>query len=187
MGLDPVTYASPNPPLPAFLGLIQNATTAQALVKTRALGAVAARNAAVDVLYQGIETQAAYVQGLANATPSRAVTLIENAGFLVAKSSARSKPMLALTAGKQPGIVYADACLKLLLAASGTSKPHQHRFFTWQTTLDGGKTFVNAPPTGGVKTTFQGLPSLAMVGVRVSMIIGGVAGEWSQVVSILVP
>jgi hypothetical protein len=43
---DKVTYAGANPTVPAFLVLIQNVTTAQLVVPTRAIGAAATRDVA---------------------------------------------------------------------------------------------------------------------------------------------
>ncbi len=61
------------------------------------------------------------------------------------------------------------------------------RFFNWQSTGDGGKTFVTLPSTPKSKTTVANLPPLTTYGFRVCVTNSdGVMGEWSQIVSFLV-
>jgi hypothetical protein len=56
------------------------------------------------------------------------------------------------------------------------------RYFNWQYTFDGGKSFVPMPSTTRSKSLLQGLTPLTTVGVRVSMTNSEGPGEWSQVV-----
>jgi hypothetical protein len=137
---DKVTYAAPQPPMAAFQILIQNLSTAQQLVKTRVAGATAARNVQRDLLFTAMGSELIYVQGLADAsaTPARAISIIQNAGLVVAQVPVHVKVPLALALGKQPGSVVCDANVSLLIGA-GTAKPSQSRFFNWSYTLDGGK------------------------------------------------
>ena len=182
---DPATYAAPNPPLATFLTLIENVRQAQLLVPTRAIGAAAARDAARDLLFTAAEMERLYVQTLVDANQSRAVTLIENAGLVVARFPVRQKPLLALDNGPQPGTVLCDANVGLLLSMEGFT-PHRFRCINWAFSVDGGKTFVSAPATPNGKTTLVGLPSLTIVGVKVAVSTAKGAGAWSQVVTILV-
>jgi len=176
-------YPSPNPGLAAFLTLIQNLTTAQQDVPSRTIGAAAARDVQRDLLWTGMEIQRIYVQSLADASPSRAVSLIQNAGLVVAAFSGFSKPLLGLSLGVQPGTVNCIANVSLLVG-TGTIRPHQQRLLMWEYTLDGGKTFVSMPPTPGCKTVITGVPLMTIVGVRVSLTNMVGPGAWSQVVTI---
>jgi hypothetical protein len=185
MNNDKVTYASPNPPLPAYLILIDNVVSAQQLVKTRVIGAAATRDSQRDLLYTAMENQRMYVQSLADASPGRALALIQNAGLVVADIPAHPKPLLGLKLGKQSGIVIATANVGLLVAAAQMAKPHGMRFFNWQSTLDG-KTYANLPSTTKGTTTLTNLTPLTTVGVRVNLNTDDGPGEWSQVVNILV-
>jgi hypothetical protein len=72
MNADNVTYASPDPPLPAYQILIQNVVSAQQRVRTRVIGAAAMRDAERDLLYTAMGTQRMYVQALADASGARA-------------------------------------------------------------------------------------------------------------------
>jgi hypothetical protein len=182
---DEATYASPPVALPALQILIQNVISAQLVVPSGLKGAAAKRDVQRDLLMSAMESERVFVQLLADASPSRAVALILNAGLLVAGFGGHPKALLTLTNGVQPGTVNCDANVGLLVGA-GASKPHQNRFFAWQTTVDGGKTFVSAPSTSRGKTTLVNLPSLTLVGVRVQLNNSDGPGAWSQVVTIIV-
>ncbi len=185
MGADTVTYASPNPTLPAFKILITNVITAEAAVKSRTAGAVATRDVQLHLLIGGMENERVYVQGLSDATPARAVQLIENAGLVVAKSPTHSKLMLELRNGPQPGSIACSANVGLLVGA-GATHPRAARFYGWQYTADGGKTFVTAASTATSKTLLTGLPPVTLVGVRVNITTRGVTSEWTDVATIVV-
>ena len=59
-------------------------------------------------------------------------------------------------------------------------------FYGWRYTVDGGKTFVQVPPTNDAHTVIPNLPPLVTVGFQVQMTIKNVPGEWSQMVTLLV-
>jgi hypothetical protein len=185
MNNDKVTYASPNPALPAYLILINNVVSAEQQVKTRVIGAAATRNIQRDVLYTAMQSQRMYVQSLADASPELAVALIQNAGFIVGDPQLHAKPLLGLKLGKLSGTVIATANVGLLVAGAQLAKPNAFRFFNWQSTLDG-KTFANLPSTTKGTTTLTNLTPLTTVGVRVNLNTDDGPGEWSQVVYILV-
>ena len=185
MGSDPLTYATPNPLLPAFKSLITNVTTAQIAVATRVIGAAATRDVQLGLMIVGMESERLYVQGLADATPSRAVQIITNAGLVVASSSGFTKLLLMLRNGAQSGSVVCDANVGMLVGV-GAKHPYAARFFGWQYTADGGKTFVTAPSTANGNTLLTGLTPLTVLGVRVNITILGVTGAWSDVATITV-
>jgi hypothetical protein len=186
MAADDVTYASPDPPLPAYQILIQNVAVAQQRVKTHVVGAAAERDVERDLLYTGMGTQRMYVQTLADAAGARAVALIQNAGLLVAELPLTTKPLLKLRRGTPSGTVIAATNVGLLLATSPSATPRANRFFNWEATFDGGQTFAARPSTNRGKTTLTNLLPLTTVGVRVNLNDADGPGAWSQVVSILV-
>ena len=185
MGSDPVTYANPSPPLSVFKNLITSVTTAQKEVNTRAVGAAAARDVQLGLLIAGMESERLFVQNLANTNRSRAVEIIQKAGLVVAARPGSTKLLLVLRNGPQQGSVACDANVGMLIGTEA-KHPYAARFFGWQYTVDDGKTFVTAPVTAHGKTLLTGLPSLALVGVRVNITILGVTGEWSDVATIRV-
>jgi hypothetical protein len=177
-------YSSPNPALPAFLTLIQNLHTSHQTVKSRTVGAAAARDVQRDLLWEGMNSERLYVQSLVRADPGRGILLVQNAGLVVAAFTAHQKALLTVTEGSQSGSIDCEANVALLIGV-GTLKPNQQRCFNWQYTLDG-KTFVSVPTTPGCKTVITGLPVLTNVGVRVSLTNMHETGPWSLVVTILV-
>jgi hypothetical protein len=180
MAADVATYSAPNPTLAVFQTLIQNVTSAQQLVKTRAIGAAAKRNTQRDLLFAAMGTECAYVRALGDAAPGNAVALIQNAGLLVVEIAPHNKPLLALKLGTPSGVVLATANVGLLIAGAPSGKRTGLRCLNWQSTIDGGKTMVNLPSTPKGKTTLSNLTPLTMIGVRVCITLGEQTGEWSQ-------
>jgi hypothetical protein len=185
MAADTATYSAPNPTLSVFQGLITNLDTAQQATTLRTKGAAAARNVHRGLLLTAMESERMYIQTLADANPSRAVVLIENAGLVVARPAVHEKALLTLRQGKQSGTVICEANVHLLKSAL-TLRPTQYVFFNWSYTVDGGKSFINLPPTTTGRTTITNLTPLTTVGVRVNLNALDGPGEWSQVVYLLV-
>ncbi len=185
MGADLATYGAASPPLPVFLGLLQNLVLSQQQVRTRGRGLAAARDVDCDLLVTAMQSARMFVQTLDDASPSRAIVLIQNAGLLVAAPPVYDKPLLKLTLGVLPGTILCVAHVGLLVR-EGAVRPRAGRFLEWGYTLDGGQTFVSPDPTPGCKTVLEGLPRLTLVGVRVR--VADMAGPraWSHVETITV-
>jgi hypothetical protein len=182
---DPGTYANPPIALSDFKLLITNVVTAQQSVKTRTLGAREKRDVELGLLLTGMEVERAFVQALADANPAKAAALITGTGLVVAGTAGRNKPLLGLRNGKQSGTVICDANVGQLVGPDA-KYPTGRRYFNWEYTVDGGKTFVNALSTPRSRTTITGLTPLTTVGVRVSVTDSEGPGPWSQIVTILV-
>jgi hypothetical protein len=185
MGADTTTYATPNPPLPVFRSLITSVTTAQGLVKTRMVGAAAARDVDLRSLVGGMESERLYIQTLADANASNAIQIIQKAGLVVAAKPAHTKLTIMLRNGQPSGSVVCDANVGLLIGTDA-KHPYAARFFGWQYTVDGSKTFITAAMTATGKTLLTGLTPFTVVGVRVNITILGVTSDWSDVATILV-
>jgi hypothetical protein len=184
MNADKTTYASPNPPLPTFLGLIQGTSTAQNAVKQRTIGAAATRDAERDLLWTAMGTELVYIQSVADANPSRSVSILLNGGVLVIEPRSLAKGLLTLKNGAASGTVECFANVGLLMSAL-TTKRSQNRFFNWRYTLDGGKSYTGLPSTTHPQTTITGLTPQAVVGVQVNLNIATGPGEWSPMVAII--
>ncbi len=168
----PVTMAT-------FQSQIQALDTAQTEVKTRTIGAAAARDLALDALAVTVEALRGFVQGLCTASPEQAVTLVQNAGMKIAADKTRDKPVLGLKQGLSTGVVILSANAKLLKRAKGGG------FYNWAYSADG-KNWVSVPSTPKAKTTISGLQALTTYGFRVSLTDNDGQGDWSQVVQFLV-
>jgi len=177
-------FATPSPTVSAVEAQTVIVNKAEVVAATRAKGSAAARNVQRTILVGMVESWVTYVQGIADngATPELAVSTILAAGLLVATVGQYIKAILTVTQGAEPGTVVLTANAKAL-----TSGSRKRFFFNWQSTADGGKTFVNLPSTPKAKTTVANLTPLSTYGFRVCITnSAGVAEAWSQVFSFLV-
>ena len=123
------------------------------------MGLAAERDVQRDLLVSGMKRELSFVQALADADRLRAVSLIVNAGLLVAAPTVYAKAPLTLKLGTPPGTVLCYANVGLLVRAGG-HRPRGERVIQWDYTVNGGETFVSAPSTPGGKTVLQDLPAL---------------------------
>jgi hypothetical protein len=184
MSANVATFPSPVPPLSTMQTQMQAVADAQATVETRVRGATTTRNAKRAILMTTLEQLVTYVQGVADAAgPAQAPMIIELAGMKVAAVGRYQKPVLSAKPGVTgTALLFANA--KLL---SGGSK--KKSFFTWQHTIDGGKTFLTTMlPTATARTSVTGLTSMTSVGFRVAITLAGKPqGDWTQVIYMTVP
>jgi len=184
IGGNPALFPNPNPSVSDVQSQKTTVQKAEVVAGTRAKGAAQARNVQRSALVGMLETLLAFVQGIANTrtTAEDAIATIVAAGLTVALVGKRLKEILTVTKGPEPNSVLLDANASAL-----TGRTRKKTTFNWQQTSDGGKTFVSLPSTPLAKTTVTDLTPLTTYGFRVSVTIaGGVAGEWSQVVTYLV-
>ena len=180
---DTTTYASVQATATAIQKQIVVVDDAEAAAKRRVVGAASARNTQRGILVTMLETGLALVQAIADASPDydTAVKVLQTAGLHVAIVPSRSKAILTVKQGPQPGSVELRANATALKASKS-----KKACFNWQYTLDG-KVFINMPSTPTSKTSLANLTPLTTVGFRVSVTgSNGIPGEWSQTVSFLV-
>jgi hypothetical protein len=151
------SYAGSPVDLNSFKGLVATLTSWQAQARDRVPGAAAQRDAALAVVATSLELIRAFVEQLCNASPESAATLAQQAGMAIATRAPRAKVPLRARQGDQPGTVILYASVSLLATGKGG------RFFSWQSSVDGGASWVSAPSTPDAKTTIAGLPVLTEV------------------------
>jgi hypothetical protein len=167
--------------MPAFLLLLQAATTAQLAAATRAMGLATLRDTKVDDLWDAMQTIRIYVQGLANnLDPVSGAALIQSAGLLVGKIGGYVKPLLAATLVPATGVVHLAVNAKMLLGRT-TKKTT----FTWSWSTDGGKTWTAGVTTGYTDADIPSLPP-ATYQFRVFATVGKVPGEPCQPVNLTI-
>ncbi len=174
----------PNPSISVMEAQIVVVNKAETVASTRVMGGAAARNVQRNILVAMMETQVNTVQGYADtcAGLDQAIAVILAGGLQVALVSGYTKPILGVKQATPGGLVTLDANAMALTGGS-----YKKSFFNWQSTADGGKTFVTLPPTPTSKTTVADLTPLSTYGFRVCITRSdGTMGEWSQVVSFLV-
>jgi hypothetical protein len=155
-------------------GLAKYSTTATA-AQTRAKGTVAARNAAQVVYIGALHALKGRIQQVADANPEQAETIIKSTTLSVKKTTLRQKQALAAKYGATSGTVHVTAPVGGARAS-----------YDWQYSIDGGKTWVDAPNTLQAKTTITGLPVATVVEFRVRVTTKTGMGDWSLPTSLLV-
>ena len=145
--VDPNTYKSQ----------VATLTSWQAQARDRVPGAAAQRDVALTTVATSTELLRGFVEQLCNASPEAAATLAQGMGMYLSTRAPRAKVPLRAKQGSQPGTVVLYASVALLVIGKGS------RFWSWQSSVDGGKTWVSAPSTPDAKTTITGLPVLTEV------------------------
>ena len=167
----------PNPP-PALATLgaaIADLHAAQVATASRAKGTATVRNEKRAVVVGLIQQARGYVQGVADATPENAASIIESAGFAVRKAPVRG----ARAFEARQGAVSGSA--KLVAVSAGKRASYE-----WQYSTDGGKSWILAPVTLQAKTSIAGLAVGSTVQFRYRAVLKGGEGDWSQTVALVV-
>jgi hypothetical protein len=169
------SFPTPAPTLAEVTAAITALQTAESAAVARTKGAVTARNDKKAVLVTLLQEMKAYIQKTADANADNSATIIQSAGVSVKKTAVRPPRVFSAVQGEVSGSA------KLVTAAAG------HRAsYEWETSADGGKTWVTAPPSLQAKTTITGLPAGNTVQFRYRAVTKTGAGDWSQPVSLLV-
>ena len=150
--------------------------TAETATKTRAIGTVAARNAARSDLLSQIHAARALVQSAADADPAHAEAMITSAGMAVRKPTTHTTAPFNATQGPTSGpfVPVANAA-------------RRRASYDWQWSPDGGKTWTELPLTLQAKTTVAGIRCGHERAVPLSFgDEGGGQGDWSQPAALLV-
>ena len=169
------TFPSPNPSMAVLQTEIDDLHTKETATKTHVIGAVAIRDASKLVLKTSLENERQYVESLCAADPGNALTIAQNAGMTLKVAPTRSKPPLAV----KPGTVSGSVTL-VAKATKGARANH------WQYSLDGGKTWIDLPPTIRAKTSIANLTPGTAVTVRARVLTHLGLEDWGQDVTHLV-
>jgi hypothetical protein len=140
------SFPNPDPPLATVTSAIADLEAAQALVQTRAKGAVQARDtkrAALVALLRGLR---ASIQKVADADLAHAPELIASAGLRARRVAVRARRIFAAKHGPLSGSVS-------LVSPSGGKRAG----YEWQYSADGGKTWQEARATLRGSTAITGL------------------------------
>ena len=169
------SFPTPTPTLAAIGAAISALQTAETAALSRVKGAVAVRNDKRAALVTLLKQLKAYVQTVVDANVENGGAIIQSATLAVRKTPAH-KPRVF---GAATGVVSGTA--KLVAASAGPRSGYE-----WDYSLDGGKTWVQAPSTLQAKTTVTGLTPGATVQFRYRPVTKAGEGNWSQAVSLVV-
>ena len=166
-------FPSPTPSFAQALADITALTDAETALKNR-LGTRAVRDDKLSIVVADMNQYHAYVQQLANATPSQAQLIADGASVSLRKTGSHPKSDLAV---KQT----VSGTVKLLAKSVKGARAHN-----WQYSTDGGKTWIDAPQTTKSETTITGLTPGVSVMYRHRALATTGLGDWSQPVTALV-
>ncbi len=168
-------FPLPDPIVTGFVAALGTYDAAATVAETRAKGTVAARNAAQVVYVGAIHALKARIQQVADANLDQAEAIITSTSLAVKKVAIRQKQSFLVKQGATSGTVHVTT--KAVAARAS---------YEWQTSIDGGKTWVDAPNTLQAKTTITGLPAGTTVEFRVRSTTKSGQGDWSLPTSFLV-
>jgi len=168
-------FPLPDPIIAAFIAALGNYSATVTAAQTRAKGTIAARNAAKVVFVGALHALQARVQQVADANPENAEAIITSTNLSVRKVAIRQKQTFEVKPGTVSGSVHVTA-----------QSAGPRACYEWQYSLDGGKTWVQAPNTMQAKTTIVGLPVATVVEFRYRVTTKLGMGDWSLPTSILV-
>jgi len=121
---------------------IQAFNDAEVQVKTGLIGTAAARDVTLFTLMTDLRGILGMVQGVADADPANAVTIIESAGFAVKHINLR---------GKMQNNAFNTEIVGTVMLTADTNRGHE-----WQMSTDE-KTLINLPSTTTARTFVSGL------------------------------
>jgi len=168
-------FPNPSPSVASMQTAYDALVAAQAGATVRTKGAAALRNTKKQTLVTLLEEWRTFVQSTADANPESGPAIIESSGVALRKSPVRAPAGFHAKAGPAPGTV------KLVAPAAG------HRAaYDWQSSVDGGKTWVDMTSTLGARTSLSGLASQTTVMFRYRTVLKTGESTWSQPISFTV-
>jgi hypothetical protein len=169
-------FPAPAPTLAAITTATDDLETAEKEALARTKGAVAARDEKKAVLLGLLKQLRAYIQGIADANPTSGPAIIESAGIAVRRTTVRRPRVFAATPGPLSGVA------KLVVGSAGPRSSYE-----WAYSVDGGKTWIEAPATFQARTQIPGLTPGVTVQFRYRTVTARAGqGDWSQPVQLLI-
>jgi len=168
-------FPSPQPTVPAMTAGCNDLVAAENAAKLRTTGAVALRDSKRRTLVTLLEGWRTFVQSTADANPENAPNIIQSGGCTLRKTPVRPNLGFHAKLTTIPGTVRVTAPAAARRAS-----------YDWQSSIDGGKTWVDLPQSLQSRMTVTGLPTGTTVQFRYRATVKAGEGAWSQPISILV-
>jgi hypothetical protein len=169
------SFPAPTPTLVAITLATTALQVAQSAAVAGGTGAVTTRDEKRAALTILLKQLGAYIQSIADATPENGPSIIQSAGLAVRKLPARAARAFTATQGPVSG----SARIVAVVAARRAS-------YEWQSSVDGGHTWVAAPGTLKASTTITGLPVGTAAQFRYRALTKTGEGDWSQAIVLVV-
>jgi hypothetical protein len=174
MGGNPY-FASPTPPLSVLEADLDALEEAETTAWTRKLGATADRDAKLAKVRTDLSALCNYVERVAGQSPGEAEAIIASAGMSVKRSSGHSKAAFEAKPGPVSGTVVLRARAERVRAS-----------YDWQVSKDG-VVFEDIARTTRADATVSGLTAGKVYSFRYRALTKDGLGNFSEVVSLLVP
>jgi hypothetical protein len=169
-------FSSPAPTLAVVTAAISDLQAAEAAALSGLKGAAVTRNGKRNALAVILQQLRSYVQLVADAAGDSGLEIIESAGFAVRKQPVRKPRVFAAKPGPSSGVAT-------VIAATSAHRAS----YEWEYSTDGGKTWVESPPTLQAKTTIADLVPGSTVQFRYRGVTRTGAADWSAPVSLTIP
>jgi hypothetical protein len=175
IGANAAVFATPSSQLNAVTADLDALEASEVLVKSGTKGLAEARDLKQKTVEDDLKALKAYVASVIALNPTQAGVIANAAGMALRRSSTRSKPPLAARMGATLGQVV------LLAKAAG-----RRAYYEWQSSSDGGKTWVSLPTTTTASTSVLGLVAGTTYAFRFRSTVKNVTSDWSAVVTFVV-
>ena len=166
-------FPSPTPPLVQVTADIAALTAAETALRSHT-GTSASRDDKKKQLVADMQALHGYVQQLVSADPAQASAIADGASMALRKSTTHKKNALST---KQT----VSGSVKLVAKATKGARSN-----LWQDSTDGGKTWLDLPPTTQANTTVHSLTAGTTVTFRQRALLKTGLQDWSQPISVLV-
>jgi len=173
MGANSGTFKAPTPALAVVTSHVTALSNAEAAFKAHT-GTRADRDKEHQLLVEDCKQLHAYVQQLANASPTEASTIAADAAMTLRKKGTAHKNDLA-TSQKVTSVVEVAA-----KAVKGG------RSYEWQYSTDGGKTWIGVQPTTQAKVSIPNLQPGVVTQFRQRAVTKSGPTDWSNPVTTIV-
>jgi hypothetical protein len=167
-------FPSPNPPLATVTADLDALEIAEAAVRNGAPDAAAIRDTKLRAVKIDLLALKAYVHAIALQHPDQADEIILSASLSPRRQTPPRKDPLAARMDKAPQTIALRA------RAAG-----KYAAYEWQYSTDGGQTWIALAMTTSANTLLPGVTLGTTYLFRVRATRKNVAGDWSQVVSLL--
>ena len=168
-------FPSPSPSLAVVQVAIDDLFEAETKTLTGVVGSTTARDHKRTVLVSRLQQLAAHVEAIATANPEHAGSIVESASMYLKKPGGRARNVFTAKPGRVSGEVEVFA-----------PRMGDRASYEFQYSVDGGVTWETLRTGTKARATIKGLKPGSTVLIRHCVIDKGVAGDWSDVIAILV-
>jgi hypothetical protein len=169
------SFPNPVPPLATVTAAINDLETAETAAQSKTRGAATVRDGKRATLITMLDQLKSSVQQVADANRETAPALIQSGGMSVKGPAVHPPRVFAAKQGAVSGSVK-------LTAQSAARRAS----YEWESSVDGGKTWVLAPSTLQAKTTLSGLVPGSSYSFRYRPVTKTGEADWSQPIALIV-